>query len=80
MEAFDCLLDAYARLGEALPIFSAVDNLFTSHVPSHVRQTLANIYEDILKFHQRATVFFKQRGKLPTIYLNSMLTNDQLGP
>ena len=61
-DAFDSLLDAYARIGEALPIFSAVDDLFASRRHSHVQQILANVYEDILTFHQRAVLFFRQRS------------------
>ena len=64
-EAFDSLLDAYARIGEALPVFAAIDGLFTrlDHHHGHVEQILANVYEDILSFHKRAIVFFRQRGR-----------------
>lgn len=64
-EAFDALLDAYARIGEALPIFSAVDGLLASQGHGYVQQILADVYEDILTFHKRAIVFFKQRGNSP---------------
>lgn len=63
VEAFDCLLDAYTRIGEALPVLSAVDRLFENGSHDHVQQILANVYEDILTFHQRAVVYFKQRGE-----------------
>ncbi|KUJ21501.1 uncharacterized protein LY89DRAFT_610110, partial [Mollisia scopiformis] len=56
-EAFDALLDAYEKIGNSLPILSTVDALFCSH--PHVKQVLANIFEDILDFHKRAIVFFK---------------------
>ncbi|KAL2041207.1 hypothetical protein N7G274_006152 [Stereocaulon virgatum] len=59
-EAFDWLLDAYARIGESLPVFSTVDNLISSHRQDCVQQILSNIYEDTLSFHQRAVIFFKQ--------------------
>ena len=62
-EAFDALLDAYARIGDALPIFSAIDGLLASQGHGYVQQILADVYEDILTFHMRAVVFFKQRGK-----------------
>lgn len=64
-EAFDALLDAYARIGEALPIFSAIDGLSASQGHDHVQQILADVYEDILTFHKRAIVFFKQPGESP---------------
>lgn len=60
-EAFDALLDAYERIGSALPIVQAIDSLFYSR--PHVQQVLANVFEDILTFHKRAIVFFKQKSK-----------------
>ena len=62
-DAFDFLLDAYARIGECLPLLQAADDLVFVRKHGHVEQILANIYEDILKFHCRAVVFFKQRSK-----------------
>jgi hypothetical protein len=59
-EAFDALLDAYERIGSALPIVQAIDNLF--HSAPHVQQVLANVF-DMLTFHKRAIVFFKQKSK-----------------
>ncbi|KAI4132225.1 MAG: hypothetical protein LQ347_002654 [Umbilicaria vellea] len=59
-EAFDALLDAYRQIGDALPIFSDINNLFSSH--SNVQQILVNVYEDILEFHSRSVKFFKQRA------------------
>ena len=64
-EAFDALLDAYVRIGEALPIFPAIVGLLASRDHGYVQQILADVYEDILTFHKRAVVFFKQRGKSP---------------
>jgi len=60
-EAFDTLLDAYERIGSALPIIQAIDNLFYSQ--PHVQQVLANVFEDILTFHKRAIVFFNNKSK-----------------
>ncbi|KAF6218628.1 hypothetical protein HO133_005979 [Letharia lupina] len=60
-DAFDALLEAYARIGESLPVFAAVDTLFSARGEHYVQQILANVYEDILKFHSRAVIFFKQR-------------------
>ncbi|KAA6406931.1 MAG: hypothetical protein FRX48_09229 [Lasallia pustulata] len=60
LEAFDALLDAYKKIGDALPIFSAINDLFSSH--SHVQQVLVNLYEDILDFHGRAVRFFRQKA------------------
>ena len=61
--AFDSLLDAYARIGECMPMLEAVDKLFSQRNHDHVKQILAHIYEDILKFHGRAIVFFKDRSE-----------------
>ncbi len=68
--------------GEALPIFSTIDLLFASHRHGHIQQILADVYEDILTFHQRAIVFFKQPGWSPIIpndiYLNACSMEDSL--
>lgn len=66
-DAFDALLNAYARIGEALPIFSAIDGLLASRSHGHTQQILANVYDDILTFHKRAVVFFKQPGWSPIV-------------
>ncbi|CAF9936412.1 MAG: hypothetical protein ALECFALPRED_006844 [Alectoria fallacina] len=42
-EAFDALLDAYARIGEALPISSAIDGLLASQGHGYVQQILADL-------------------------------------
>ena len=60
--AFDALLDAYKKIGESIPIISAIDNIFQSN--TLVKKVLENVYEDILLFHRRAVCFFKQRGQL----------------
>ena len=78
-DAFDCLLDAYARIGESLPIFAAVDTLFSARGEDHVQQILANVYEDILKFHGRAVSFFKQRSMNYFICLDYVLIVIQHG-
>ena len=62
VNAFDALLDAYKKIGESLPILSAVDGIFYSK--PHVQQVLANIYEDILDFHKRSVVFFSHGSGL----------------
>lgn len=69
VDAFDSLLDAYARIGECLPLFAGIDDLLSSQNSHHVRQILADIYEDILKFHSRALAFFKQRSIFLAIVL-----------
>ncbi|KAL8837871.1 MAG: hypothetical protein Q9170_002346 [Blastenia crenularia] len=61
VDAFDSLLDAYSSIGECLPLFAGIEDLFSSQNSHHVRQILADIYEDLLKFHSRALTFFKQR-------------------
>ena len=58
--AFDSLLDAYAKLKDALPNISAVQQLFGPH--EHVKVVLADVYKDILTFHDRATKFFIRKG------------------
>ena len=78
-DAFDSLLDAYARIGEALPVFAAVDTLFSAHEEHYVQQILANVYEDILKFHRRAVNFFKQRSMFQILDLIYMLIVIQHG-
>ncbi|KAL6721442.1 hypothetical protein ACLMJK_000545 [Lecanora helva] len=60
-DAFDSLLDAYARIGESLPLIEAIDQIFHDQSNDYIQQILVNIYEDILTFHSRALVFFKQR-------------------
>lgn len=64
-DAFDALLDAYARIGESLPLLAAVEDLFSHRSHEEVEQILANVYEDILKFHSRAIRFFQQRSICP---------------
>lgn len=81
-DAFDALLNAYARIGEALPIFSAIDELNASRRHGHIKQILADVYEDILIFHRRALVFFKQPGWSPIVprdaYSNGFSMEDSL--
>lgn len=78
-DAFDSLLDAYARIGESLPVLAAVDTLFSARGEHHVQQILANVYEDILKFHSRALGFFRQRSMCLFTYLYCILTVIQHG-
>jgi len=60
-QAFDTLLDAYEKIGSALPIIKAIDTLFYTRPP--VQQVLVNVFEDILTFHKRAIVFFSKKSK-----------------
>ncbi|KAH7324015.1 ankyrin repeat-containing domain protein [Rhexocercosporidium sp. MPI-PUGE-AT-0058] len=76
-EAFDALLDAYEKIGNCLPILSTVDALFSSH--PHLKEILANILEDILDFHKRAIVFFKQRIWKLTFKLTCHTFSDMFG-
>ncbi|KAH6670655.1 hypothetical protein B0J14DRAFT_100518 [Halenospora varia] len=76
-EAFDALLDAYEKIGDSLPILSKVDELFCSH--PHVKQVLANIFEDILDFHKRAIVFFKHGTWKLTFKLTYHTFSDMFG-
>jgi hypothetical protein len=50
----------YAKLKDALPNISAVEQLFGQH--EHVKVVLADVYKDILTFHDRATKFFTRKG------------------
>ncbi|KAH8587440.1 hypothetical protein B0O99DRAFT_747604 [Bisporella sp. PMI_857] len=76
-EAFDALLDAYEGIGNSLPILSTVDALFYNH--PHVKQVLADIYEDILDFHKRAIVFFKHGTWKLTFKLTYHTFSDMFG-
>ncbi|KAL5327958.1 hypothetical protein ACEPPN_005664 [Leptodophora sp. 'Broadleaf-Isolate-01'] len=76
-EAFDALLDAYEKMGNCLPILSRVDALFRSH--PHLKEILANILEDILDFHKRAIVFFKQSTWKLTFKLTYHTFGDMFG-
>ena len=38
-----------------------IDSLFMSN--AYVQQVLVDVYEDILDFHKRAIIVFKQRGR-----------------
>ncbi|KAK4159591.1 hypothetical protein QBC43DRAFT_326945 [Cladorrhinum sp. PSN259] len=58
-EAFDCLLDAYQRIWEQLPLFEAYAPMLESR--PYIRTVLVWIYKDILEFHQEAIGYFKSR-------------------
>ena len=40
-----------------------IDQLFSDN--AHVQQVLVNVYEDVLEFHKRAIIFFKQGSQFP---------------
>ncbi|KAL9043378.1 MAG: hypothetical protein Q9214_003434, partial [Letrouitia sp. 1 TL-2023] len=61
VDAFDLLLDAYARIGESLPVIAGVDSLFSLQSNDPVQGILTSTYDDILKFHTRAVAFFRQK-------------------
>ena len=56
---FDQLLDAYAKIGEALPRFDRYQKIFQQ---PDFKYVLARIYVDILEFHRRAYKIFTRRG------------------
>lgn len=60
-EAFDALLDAYQQIGENIPLLSQYQALFERN--PHMRKVLEMIYADILRFHEKALKYFRQRGK-----------------
>ncbi|KAH0563181.1 hypothetical protein GP486_002248 [Trichoglossum hirsutum] len=59
VEAFDELLDAYNDIGESLPMLAQYESLFQEK--RYMGEVLELIYVDILKFHQEAYKYFKQR-------------------
>ena len=56
---FERILDAYAKIGEALPRFDRYQKIFQQPDFKHV---LALIYADILEFHRRAYKILTRRG------------------
>ena len=60
MKALDALLDAYRKIGDSIPIISAIDKNFQSH--ELVTQVLIDVYADILAFHERVVCFFKKKS------------------
>ncbi|KIW74701.1 hypothetical protein Z517_11471 [Fonsecaea pedrosoi CBS 271.37] len=59
-KAFDSLLSAYVKIKDALPHFSAVEQLFENNL--QMRHVLVNLYKDILAFHLRVLTFFSRPG------------------
>jgi hypothetical protein len=68
-------LDAYERIGTSLPILSAIDALFCNN--RHVKRVLEDVFEDILDFHKRAIVFFKQPSMESPASYNTQLTSSR---
>ena len=56
---FDQLLDAYAKIGEALPRFDRYQKIFQQ---PDFKYVLALVYADILEFHRRAYKILTRRG------------------
>lgn len=59
---FDKLIDAYAKLAEAMPPTDRLQSAINDD--ASFRIVLALIYVDILEFHRRAYNFFRRRGEL----------------
>ncbi|OAL38779.1 hypothetical protein AYO20_01985 [Fonsecaea nubica] len=57
-KAFGSLLSAYVKIKDALPHFSAVEQLFENNL--QMRHVLVNLYKDILAFHLRVLTFFSR--------------------
>jgi hypothetical protein len=55
------LLEAYAQIGESLPLLADYESLFGEN--SHMIDALQWIYVDILAFHQRAIRFFQRSSE-----------------
>lgn len=72
--AFDALLNAYQKLGNTMPIFSAIEDAFTSNLL--VQGTLVQVYRDILAFHSRALRFFRKKGRLTFQYVKMYYASD----
>ncbi|OAL02432.1 C2H2 domain-containing protein [Phaeosphaeriaceae sp. SRC1lsM3a] len=64
-DTFDTLLDAYAKIGEQLPLLPEYEELFGDN--PHMIDALQWIYVDILTFHKHALRFF-QGTKLKHIF------------
>lgn len=56
-DTFDTLLDAYAKIGEQLPLLPEYEELFGDN--PHMIDALQWIYVDILTFHKHALRFFQ---------------------
>ncbi|KAK8851009.1 zinc finger protein [Apiospora arundinis] len=70
-EAFHELLDAYASIGEALPLLSQYGDLF--HTKKHMVRVLALMYEDVLTF-QRIILSYFQQPLWKTVFIESWKT------
>ena len=69
---FDQILDAYAKIGEALPRFDRYQKVFQQPDFKHV---LALIYADILEFHRRAYKILTRRGASRRVLLPMKLSS-----
>jgi hypothetical protein len=57
---FEKLLQAYARIAEALPQFDRFRTSFKGNAAFEA--VLAMVFSDIAEFHRRAYKFFRRRG------------------
>jgi len=62
LEAFEVILRAYSRIGETLPRFRLLGEVFRDKKEFH--QVLAVFYSDILHFHGQAYKFVRRSGRL----------------
>lgn len=62
IDAFEGLLDVYKDLGESLPLFELYTSQLQNKNLPHMQEILEKIFVDILKFHQSAFKFLKQKG------------------
>ena len=60
VDSFDCLLDAYERIGKELPLLEQYSELFGQE--PDMRTALGYIFKNIIDFHKRALRFFTGRG------------------
>jgi hypothetical protein len=66
--SFDTLLDAYAKIAEALPRFDRYSITFPE---ADFQNVLALVYVDIIEFHRRAYKFFRRRGLYSVVIFTS---------
>ena len=73
---FDHILNAYARIGEALPRVQQYRNIFQQPEFDHI---LSLIYAYILEFHRRAYKILTRRGEFNLRFLQLKAHISQLG-
>lgn len=61
VEAFEIIIDAYAKIGDCLRRFEKLGQAFPKNADFHT--TLAVFYADILRFHVEAYKFVRRSGK-----------------